>query len=301
MIACLFACLLVWLRPRAGGRPPFPLYRYCPGAVLVRVCVCGSRMDVVRDACEVRPCDPCIRDLCVPCGPVCPLCVRNHTQTHIHFHTTISHQDWGRLEWRHAHGAWCMVSLKLVSLCVPAPPPPGLFTGTVCMFVRSFEVFKYQPRTGHTREPDPTHNELKHTTTRKTATHERNPDAPHVHTHTHTHTSRHTPSATPPRASAPGMPNERDMSTIVPAGRVEHPRLVSDVWRGFIRVIRVPVCPMCPLCVPAPSGVLFTGPVRVDPAPPCSPCGVFDLISLITVSRSQVCWPLPYSQTLTRT
>ena len=28
--------------------------------------------------------------------------------------------------------------------------------------------FKSQPRTGHTREPDPTHNELKHTTTRKT-------------------------------------------------------------------------------------------------------------------------------------
>ena len=35
---------------------------------------------------------------------------------------------------------------------------------------------KSQPRTGHTREPDPTHNELKHTTTRKTATHERTPD-----------------------------------------------------------------------------------------------------------------------------
>ena len=61
------------------------------------------------------------------------------------------------------------------------------------------EIFKSQPRTGHTREPDPTNNALKHTTTRKTATHERNPDAPHVHTHTHTHTSRHTPSATPTR------------------------------------------------------------------------------------------------------
>ena len=34
---------------------------------------------------------------------------------------------------------------------------------------------KSQPRTGHTREHDPTHNELKHTITRKTATHERNP------------------------------------------------------------------------------------------------------------------------------
>ena len=35
-----------------------------------------------------------------------------------------------------------------------------------------------QPRTRHTRtrEPDPTHSELKHTTTRKPATHERSPD-----------------------------------------------------------------------------------------------------------------------------
>ena len=49
------------------------------------------------------------------------------------------------------------------------------------------EIIKSQPRTGHTREPDPTHSELKHTITRKTATHERNPDTPaHVHTHTHT-------------------------------------------------------------------------------------------------------------------
>ena len=35
-------------------------------------------------------------------------------------------------------------------------------------------MLKSQPRTGHTREPDPTHNELKHTITRKTAAHERN-------------------------------------------------------------------------------------------------------------------------------
>ena len=46
---------------------------------------------------------------------------------------------------------------------------------------------KSQPRTRHTREPDPTHSELKHTTTRKPATHERTPDKPHVHTHTLTH------------------------------------------------------------------------------------------------------------------
>ena len=54
-------------------------------------------------------------------------------------------------------------------------------------------ILKSQPRTGHTREPDPTHNELKHTTTRNTATHERNrqpmpptqTDTSVVHTHTH--------------------------------------------------------------------------------------------------------------------
>ena len=59
---------------------------------------------------------------------------------------------------------------------------------------------KSQPRTGHTREPDPTHNELKHTITRKTATHERNPDTP-AHAHTHTHT----PTPTPPPTSIPGL------------------------------------------------------------------------------------------------
>ena len=41
---------------------------------------------------------------------------------------------------------------------------------------RAAIFYKSQPRTGHTREPDPTHNELTHTITRKTATHERNPD-----------------------------------------------------------------------------------------------------------------------------
>ena len=50
--------------------------------------------------------------------------------------------------------------------------------------VREFCI-KSEPRTGHTRVPDSTHNELKHTTTHKTATHERTPDKPHVHTHTH--------------------------------------------------------------------------------------------------------------------
>ena len=175
---------------------------------------------------------------------------------------------------------------------------------------------KSQTRTGHTREPDPKHNALKHTTTRKTATHERNPDAPHVDSLTRTHT--HTPPATlpqpPPRASAPARgtiacaistdfsasasarclpwllhpPNLVKLVAIIslragtrcwpgassnngsspawvplsgacanteaahagadegdewdaaaalvvrsrPAGRVEHPRLVSDVWRG---------------------------------------------------------------------
>ena len=76
------------------------------------------------------------------------------------------------------------------------------------------------------------------------------------------------------------MPNERDMSTYPRVVlTVEHPRLFSDVIRGFIRVIRVPVCPMCPLCVPAPSGVLFTGAVRV----------VVCLSALFVGSGSRVC------------
>ena len=63
---------------------------------------------------------------------------------------------------------------------------------------------KSEPRTGHTRVPDSTHNELKHTTTRKTATHERTPDKPHVHTHTHTSRSENDANqqTTPPRITA---------------------------------------------------------------------------------------------------
>ena len=38
-----------------------------------------------------------------------------------------------------------------------------------------------------TREPDPKHLELKHKTTRRTATHERTPDADLTLTHTHSH------------------------------------------------------------------------------------------------------------------
>ena len=58
--------------------------------------------------------------------------------------------------------------------------------------------------TGRTREPDPTHNELKHTTTRKTATRERTPDKPHVHTHTHTSRTENDAhqQTTPPRITA---------------------------------------------------------------------------------------------------
>ena len=38
-----------------------------------------------------------------------------------------------------------------------------------CRWIRPLTTTKSQPRTGHTREPDPTHNELKHTITRKKA------------------------------------------------------------------------------------------------------------------------------------
>ena len=76
-------------------------------------------------------------------------------------------------------------------------------------------VYRYpksQPRTGHTREPDPTHNELKHTTTRKTATHSPQTNLTHPrqtsrsHAQSHTHTSRTEHDAnqqtTPPRITA---------------------------------------------------------------------------------------------------
>jgi hypothetical protein len=49
---------------------------------------------------------------------------------------------------------------------------------------------KSQPRTGHTREPDPKHLEQKHKATHKTATHERTPDRQTSRSHTHTHASR---------------------------------------------------------------------------------------------------------------
>ena len=76
--------------------------------------------------------------------------------------------------------------------------------GSVSFVTRPTLVYRYCPRksqqrTGNTREPDPTHNELKHTTTRKTASHERTPDKPHVHTHTHTSCQNPSARATPTR------------------------------------------------------------------------------------------------------
>ena len=49
-----------------------------------------------------------------------------------------------------------------------------------------------QPRTGHTREPDPTHLKLRHRTTRGTATHERTHTKQTSFTHTHTPRDRRT-------------------------------------------------------------------------------------------------------------
>ena len=76
--------------------------------------------------------------------------------------------------------------------------------GSVSFVTRPTLVYRYCPRksqqrTGNTREPDPTHNELKHTTTRKTATHERTPEKPQVHTHTHTSCQNPSARATPTR------------------------------------------------------------------------------------------------------
>ena len=52
-----------------------------------------------------------------------------------------------------------------VVVCSETNPSPGSEKGNA-LVTRWFN--KSQPRTGHTREPDPTHNELKHTITRKT-------------------------------------------------------------------------------------------------------------------------------------
>ena len=66
---------------------------------------------------------------------------------------------------------------------------------------------KSQARTGHTREPDPTHNELKHTTTRKIATHDVT-NAPQTNlTFTRAHKTSQTENdanqqTTPPRITA---------------------------------------------------------------------------------------------------
>ena len=65
---------------------------------------------------------------------------------------------------------------------------------------------KSQPRTGHTREPDPTHNELKHTITRKTAAHERN-QTHLTFTRTHTPLPPHSLSHPHARAHPPGEPS----------------------------------------------------------------------------------------------
>ena len=94
----------------------------------------------------------------------------------------------------------------------PAPPLPVkhkyrvLAPGGYSIVASPSEVNLSQ-RTGCSLPlfPDSTHNELKHTITRKTATHERStPDKPHVHTHTHTSRSENDANqqTTPPRIAA---------------------------------------------------------------------------------------------------
>ena len=96
----------------------------------------------------------------------------------------------------------------------------------------------------HARTPDPTHNELKHTITRKTATHERNPDTPHVHTHTHTKPSRHTPSAPPTR---------------------ERTRQGNHRLRDLHRPLRQRLRPLPPLKISQSVSQLFHGPAPRSP------------------------------------
>ena len=78
----------------------------------------------------------------------------------------------------------------------------------------------------------------------KTATHERNPDAPHVDTHTHTHTSRHTPSATPTR---------------------ERTRQGNHRLRDLHRPLRQRLRPLPPLKISQSVSQLFHGPAPRSP------------------------------------
>ena len=98
----------------------------------------------------------------------------------------------------------------------PAAVPTNLASDTRVRTC-SETVPKSQPRTGHTREPDPTHLKLKHETTRGTPTHESTHQTDLTHTHLATRRTMSIEQTTPPtsrphslshhraRARAPGV------------------------------------------------------------------------------------------------
>ena len=145
---------------------------------------------------------------------------------------------------------------------VTRPTLVYVFTGTV---TRPTLVYRYCPRksqqrTGNTREPDPTHNELKHTTTRKTASHERTPDKPHVHTHTHTsrteNDAQDQQTSTPPRRHSRAHTHQDTHSTDTPT------RERARQWNHRLRELHRPLrqrlrpLPPLPLHLPLPPNLV---------------------------------------------
>ena len=80
----------------------------------------------------------------------------------------------------------CAAGVLFSTLCFPSQASAQKRTKVVDCFKSCLESFitKSQSRTGHTREPDPTHLKLKHETTRGTPTHESTYDAPNRKIHT---------------------------------------------------------------------------------------------------------------------
>ena len=110
---------------------------------------------------------------------------------------------------------------------------------------------KSQPRTGHTREPDPTHLKLRHRTTRRTATHERTHTKQTSLTQSHTHTSRSENDVRrrhrPPHTHTHTQPRAR--GTIACAISTDHSASAS-ARRAPSRC----TCRSCPTCVELEAG-----------------------------------------------
>ena len=100
---------------------------------------------------------------------------------------------------------YCTVPSVRGPLCVE-------FRDNFQLLVSNLNRGQERDRYSHARTADPTHNELKHTTTRKTATHERTPEKPQVHTRTHTPPERRTMPKINRRAHRPAVTAEHTLT-----------------------------------------------------------------------------------------